>query len=77
LPERWPVYLEVSVGDADRASAGQPVDAANLYRLLVESVRDYAIFALDPTGHIVSWNEGAERIKGYSLPTGTRDSSPW
>jgi PAS domain S-box-containing protein len=35
------------------------------FRLLVEGVRDYAIFMLDPTGHIVSWNAGAERIKGY------------
>jgi PAS domain S-box-containing protein len=36
-----------------------------LYRLLVESVSDYAIFALDPDGFIMSWNAGAERIKGY------------
>ena len=36
------------------------------YRLMVEAVRDYAIFMLDSTGHIVSWNEGAKRIKGYS-----------
>jgi PAS domain S-box-containing protein len=36
-----------------------------LYRLLVESVHDYAIFALDPTGHILTWNAGAERFKGY------------
>jgi PAS domain S-box-containing protein len=35
-------------------------------RLLVESVRDYAIFALDATGHIASWNIGAERLKGYT-----------
>src|SRR5205807_8361498 len=35
------------------------------YRLLIESARDYAIFMLDPTGHIVTWNPGAERIKGY------------
>ena len=35
------------------------------YRLLVHDVRDYAIFMLDPGGHIVSWNTGAERIKGY------------
>jgi PAS domain S-box-containing protein len=34
-------------------------------RLMVESVRDYAIFMLDPGGYIVSWNAGAERIKGY------------
>jgi PAS domain S-box-containing protein len=37
-----------------------------LHRLLVENVRDYAIFALDPKGHIVSWNAGAARIKGYT-----------
>ena len=36
------------------------------FRLLVESVKDYAIFILDPTGHISSWNPGAERIKGYT-----------
>ena len=36
-----------------------------LYRLLVDSVRDYAIFALDTGGHIVSWNAGAQRFKGY------------
>jgi PAS domain S-box-containing protein len=39
---------------------------ASLFQLLVESVRDYAIFALDPSGVIASWNPGAERIKGYS-----------
>lgn len=36
------------------------------YRLMVEGVRDYAIFMLDTTGHIMSWNEGAKRIKGWS-----------
>src|ERR1700754_1037619 len=36
------------------------------YELLIQSVLDYAIYMLDPTGHIVSWNPGAERIKGYS-----------
>ena len=35
-------------------------------RLLVESTLDYAIFMLDPDGYIVSWNAGAQRIKGYS-----------
>ncbi len=35
------------------------------FRLLVESVQDYAIFLLSPTGHIMTWNLGAERIKGY------------
>ncbi|HEU4799653.1 MAG TPA: ATP-binding protein [Gemmatimonadales bacterium] len=37
-----------------------------IFRILVRSVRDYAILALDPDGRIISWNEGAERIKGYS-----------
>ena len=36
-----------------------------LFRLMVRAVRDYAIFALDPEGRVLSWNEGAERIKGY------------
>ena len=36
------------------------------YRLLVDSIRDYAIFLLDPDGNVASWNPGAERIKGYT-----------
>jgi PAS domain S-box-containing protein len=36
------------------------------FRLLVEGVQDYAIFMLDPTGHVATWNEGAARIKGYA-----------
>lgn len=36
------------------------------YRLLVESVHDYALYMLDATGKIVSWNTGADRIKRYS-----------
>ncbi|MEA2642543.1 MAG: hypothetical protein QOF51_3937 [Chloroflexota bacterium] len=36
------------------------------FRLLVSSVRDYAIFMLDPDGRVSSWNEGAQRIKGYT-----------
>jgi PAS domain S-box-containing protein len=35
------------------------------FRLIVSNVRDYAILMLDPEGRIVSWNDGAERIKGY------------
>ena len=35
------------------------------FQLLVESVRDYAIFMLDPTGLVLTWNAGAERFKGY------------
>jgi PAS domain S-box-containing protein len=37
----------------------------NRFQLLVESVSDYAIYMLDPTGRIVTWNAGAQRFKGY------------
>ncbi|HYU25155.1 MAG TPA: ATP-binding protein [Thermoanaerobaculia bacterium] len=37
-----------------------------IFRLLVASVKDYAIFMLDTAGHIISWNAGAQRIKGYT-----------
>jgi PAS domain S-box-containing protein len=60
--------------DASRDAAqfaserGRGIDTnerAGLYRLLVESVHDYAIFALDTGGHVLTWNAGAERFKGY------------
>jgi PAS domain S-box-containing protein len=35
------------------------------FRLLVNGVKDYALFTLDPSGNVASWNAGAERIKGY------------
>jgi PAS domain S-box-containing protein len=46
-------------------SAGLIGEGGGLHRLLVESVSEYAIFALDATGHVLSWNVGARRIKGY------------
>ncbi|HVR19384.1 MAG TPA: PAS domain S-box protein [Polyangiaceae bacterium] len=50
-------------------STGTPVDSSQFgegsFRLLVESVTDYAIFLLDPEGRVRTWNRGAERIKGY------------
>lgn len=36
------------------------------FRLLVQSVTDYAIYMLDAQGHVTSWNQGAQRIKGYA-----------
>lgn len=42
-----------------------PAIPAQRYEKLVQSVVDYAIYMLDPTGHVVSWNAGAQRIKGY------------
>jgi len=42
-----------------------PVMPAHRYEQLVQSVVDYAIYMLNPSGHVVSWNAGAQRIKGY------------
>src|SRR6478672_1934229 len=53
-----------SAGPAHADPAGASA-SSDLFRLLVSSVRDYAIFALDPDGIILTWNAGAERIKGY------------
>ncbi len=38
----------------------------DLFRLLVQSVREYAIFVLDPEGNVLTWNPGAQAMKGYS-----------
>src|SRR5581483_11177908 len=43
----------------------QPRASDERFRLLVESIRDYAIFMLDPEGYVLTWNAGAERFKGY------------
>jgi PAS domain S-box-containing protein len=41
------------------------VESEERFRLLVEPVKEYAIYMLDPEGRVVTWNEGAERSKGY------------
>jgi PAS domain S-box-containing protein len=46
-------------------SSGLAHHAADPFRLLVESTRDYAIFMVDPAGVVMSWNPGVERIFGY------------
>jgi len=48
----------------NRDKSLQPSD--DRFRLLVDSVKDYAIFMLDPDGRVLTWNAGAELIKGYS-----------
>ena len=45
---------------------GAPAEQADLYRLLVESIRDYAVFVLDPEGRVITWNPGAQALKGYT-----------
>jgi PAS domain S-box-containing protein len=52
------------------SSGGEPVEAElrrceEKYQMLLDEIQDYAIFMLDPQGMVVSWNAGAERIKGY------------
>jgi len=60
--------LEALVNERTEALKGAAEEirlSEERYRLMAESVRDYAIFMLDPTGHVVTWNEGARRLIGY------------
>jgi PAS domain S-box-containing protein len=45
--------------------AGKTVPLEQIYHMLVDSIEDYAIYMLDPEGFVMSWNKGAEKIKGY------------
>jgi PAS domain S-box-containing protein len=56
--------MRTSVAAMDHADE-RVLRGDDLFRLLVHSVKDYAIILLDPSGNVISWNEGAERIKGY------------
>jgi hypothetical protein len=63
-----PLYIFLQMQDvtAERIAVEALRRSEERFRLLVEAVEDYAIFMLDPTGHIVSWNSGAQRSKGYT-----------
>jgi PAS domain S-box-containing protein len=56
--------LEQEIQERQRKEAALS-QSEERFRLVVEGVKDYAIFMLDPDGRIVSWNAGARRIKGY------------
>lgn len=58
MPDSWK-------GQGERRITPITLDGRSIYQLLIESVRDYAIFVLDPEGRIATWNIGAERLKGY------------
>jgi PAS domain S-box-containing protein len=47
-------------------ASGSEIPIAERYRLLIDAVTDYAIFMLTPSGHVATWNMGAQKIKGYS-----------
>ncbi|HEX3765949.1 MAG TPA: PAS domain S-box protein [Kofleriaceae bacterium] len=60
-------FVKVTRDLTERKAAEDRVRASEQqFRLLVDSVEDYAIFVLDPDGRIVTWNAGAERLKGYT-----------
>jgi len=50
----------------DNQPKSEPLGTEQDYRLLVENVKDYAIVMIDPEGYVVTWNAGAQRIKGYT-----------
>ena len=52
--------------DAPDSISPSPLLSEERFRMLVEAVQDYAIFMLDPQGHVESWNVGAQKIKGYA-----------
>jgi PAS domain S-box-containing protein len=50
----------------DWFSSSAVQDTAEQFHILVDSVEEYAIYLLDPDGNVITWNTGAEKIKGYS-----------
>jgi len=55
-----------SLPELDALVSATPAKPIDLFRLLVESIRDYAIFVLDPEGRVLTWNPGAQTMKGYT-----------
>jgi PAS domain S-box-containing protein len=61
-PHNIPDPIPIKRENAEKATPTNDL----IFRLLVETVKDYAIFVLDPEGYVLTWNEGAKAIKGYS-----------
>ena len=57
---------EPDIARPEASDAASPRSMEERFRALVSSVKDYAIFMLDPSGRIETWNAGAERTKGYT-----------
>jgi PAS domain S-box-containing protein len=60
-----PCWLVYRAATARARAEGALRDSEERFRLFVEGVHEYAIILLDPQGNVISWNAGAERIKGY------------
>jgi PAS domain S-box-containing protein len=58
--------MAVSPVPIDRSRSHSALQPADIFRLLIEGIRDYAIFVLDPEGHVLTWNPGAQAMKGYT-----------
>jgi PAS domain-containing protein len=67
-------------GESSRPTHEILRESEERFRLLVEGVKDYAIFMLDADGYITTWNIGAQRIKGYEseeiIGSTSRSSTP-
>jgi PAS domain S-box-containing protein len=50
----------------DKATWPSDLEDGELFRLMIESATDFAIFTIDPNGRVTSWNPGAERLLGYT-----------
>ncbi|CZR69327.1 related to Two-component system protein A [Phialocephala subalpina] len=65
------LYMFVSIKETtsehtDRESINDQMDSSDSYRILVQQVKDYAMFMLDPAGLVKTWNVGAQLLKGYA-----------
>jgi PAS domain S-box-containing protein len=72
----WALPAPRRLEEVDRELPSHPLEHARTteklreseerFQVLIESIQDYAIYILDPSGFVISWNSGAQRIKGYS-----------
>jgi PAS domain S-box-containing protein len=55
-----------STAPTGEVQGGAVSEQPDLFRLLIQSIREYAIFVLDPSGNVLTWNPGAQAMKGYA-----------